>query len=217
MQYKRLFLCVLAIVLCSHSLHAQYDFSLPTPSGQILYYQILGEGDSLRVTHPERKWPYYSDNKPVGELSIPQSVTYKGKIYRVVEIGSNAFYGCDSLTKVSNRSIQRVGAQAFCGCVSLEEFDFHVGLLVIGEGAFAYCRSLKEVILCGNLEYLGISAFSMCTGLQMVAIHPDCDELWDATTFYGCPMMKDAKKREKGEKVWSFWDSGHDVHDFILH
>lgn len=187
--------------------NAQYDFSLKTENSQILYYQILGSGDSVRVTHPEKEWPYYADSKPVGELVIPEVVTYEGETYRVVEIGAHAFYWCDSLTGVHSKTVNKIGTQAFCGCVSLQKYDFKC-LHSIGEGAFAYCRSLVAVSLDGCLEYLGISAFSMCTGLQGVAIHPDCDGLWDETTFFGCPLMKGAQKRKNEEKVWSIWSAG---------
>ena len=202
--------CLIALLFLGFGFigtHAQYDFSLPTESGQMLYYQILGNGDSVCVTHPEKEWPYYTDNKPVGELIIPDSVAYEGKIYQVVEIGANAFYRCDSLTGVYARYVHSIGTQAFYGCTSLQKYDFRC-LRSIGEGAFAYCRSLVKVELNGCLEYLGISAFSMCTGLQGVAIHPDCDNLWDETTFFGCPLMKGAKKRKKEEKVWSIWSVG---------
>ena len=61
----------------------------------MLYFQIVGYGESVRVTLPEKEWPYYADNKPVGELLIPEVITHEGRLYRGgVEIGSNAFYGC---------------------------------------------------------------------------------------------------------------------------
>lgn len=214
---KKLFFSLLCVAFFgSLPLKAQYDFSAAAPRGQMLYYQILGSGDSVRVTHPEKEWPYYADNKPVGDLSIPETVTYGGRTYRVVEIGAYAFYRCDSLTGVRSETIQIVGTQAFCGCVSLQEYRFRA-LRSIGEGAFAYCRSLVEVVLDGNLEHLGISAFSMCTGLQGVMIHPDSNRLWDATTFYGCPLMKDAKKQKNEEKVWSVWSVGPEWNYNISH
>ena len=202
---KRLiYICLLLSVTAFCPLRAQYDFPVKSSSGQMLYYQILGDGESVRVTHPEKEWPYYSDNKPVGKLLVPGEVTYEGRTYRVVEIGANAFYRCDSLTGILSETIQVIGTQAFCGCVSLQEYRFRT-LRSIGEGAFAYCRSLVEVVLDGNLEHLGISAFSMCTGLQEVKIHPVVERLCDATTFHGCPLMEKVKNRKKLETGWLFW------------
>lgn len=48
----------------------------------MLYFQIVGYGESVRVNHPEKEWPYYADNKPVGELLIPEVVTHVGRLYR---------------------------------------------------------------------------------------------------------------------------------------
>ncbi len=60
----------------------------------MLYYQIIGSGESVRVNHPEKEWPYYADNKLVGELLIPEVITHEGRLYRGGGIGSNAFDGC---------------------------------------------------------------------------------------------------------------------------
>ena len=205
-MYKKLtFTLLTAFLIGLPSLRAQYDFAAKTKEGQTLYYQILDSGDSVRVTHPEQEWPYYTDNKPVGKLTIPEITTYDGKSYRVVEIGANAFYRCDSLTEVQAHSIRCVGTQAFCGCTQLETFDFQHHLIHIGEGSFAYCQALKSVNLPGNLKSIGISAFSMCTGLQEVLIHPDAERLCDATTFHGCPLMEKVENRKKHESGWLFW------------
>lgn len=202
---KILVTCFLCIFWTTKYSSAQYDFSLSTENGQMLYYQTLGNGDSVCVTHPEKEWPYFADNKPVGELTIPETVAFDGRIYRVVEIGSYAFYGCDSLTQVDMKSIRRIGTQTFCGCVLLEKISYNTGLQSIGEGAFAYCRSLEQVELGRDLEYLGISAFSMCTGLKKVTIHPDSERLLDSTIFNGCPLLKEAQKPKCHLQVWSFW------------
>lgn len=217
MMYKRL-IFILLIVFGGVSLEsrAQYDFAAKNGRGQVLYYQVIGDGDSVRVTHPEEEWPYYADNKPVGELIIPDVVTHEGKNYRVVEIGSNAFYQCDSLTGVHGADIYSVGAQAFCGCVSLKLFmpfscahtltsGVKCYLRSIGEGAFAYCRSLQSVTLHDEMEYIGISAFSMCTGLEWAYISPEAERLCNATTFHGCPLMKEAKNRKIMGEGWIYW------------
>ena len=117
---KRLIcICLLLSFGGFYTLRAQYDIVAMASSGQMFYCQILGDGESVRVTHPEKEWPYYSDNKPVGKLVIPEEVTYGGQTYRVVEIGAYAFYRCDSLTEVQSDAIQIVGTQAFaavCRC-----------------------------------------------------------------------------------------------------
>ena len=64
----------------------------------------------------------------------------------VVEIGSNAFYGCTRLSRVTlseNLSVIREGA--FRGCVTLSSIRLPERLSKIEEDAFYGCRSLTEV------------------------------------------------------------------------
>lgn len=196
----------LALVFAAAApLWAQYDFAERCPSGQMLYFQKLADGTSVRVTHPERSWPYYADNKPVGDLVVPASVTHGGVAYRVVEVGAEAFYRCDSLTSVVLPAVSAVGTQSFCGCTALETIVLPDGLGRVGEGAFAYCRSLRRMELPGSVTSIGISAFAICTGLAEVVMPAAVETLCDATTFHGCPLMKEAKNRKTTPSGHVFW------------
>ena len=224
--------CLIACVLCGflgvNAVYAQYDFCERAPSGQMLYYQVIHYPPtrlliqivpSVRVTHPEKEWPYYSDNKPVGDLVIPEKVTFEGREYAVVEVGEYAFYRCDSLTGVLGQSVWNVRYQAFCGCTVLKNIMLGTHFLdkkgaylycvSIGEGAFAYCRSLERLYLPESVSGIGISAFSMCQGLEEVRMAPEVEKICDATTFHGCSLMQDRKNRkiQSGEPfdavVWS--------------
>ena len=153
MKYKFLIVCVLVSFWGGNRLWSQYDFSLKCPEGQMLYYQVLRDGKSLRVTHPEKDWPYYSATKPVGRVTVPGVVRWNGAVYEVVEIGENAFYGCDSLTDISPGFVRSVGVQAFCGCKRLKNIELNECLHSIREGAFAYCESLNRLVLPDSVEH----------------------------------------------------------------
>ena len=43
---------------------------------------------------------YPSGSKPMGDLTIPESVTYGGISYPVTSIGNYAFNGCSGLTRI---------------------------------------------------------------------------------------------------------------------
>lgn len=79
--------------------------SAKVSSRQMLYYQILGDGESVRVTYPEEEFPYCTDNKPVGEFDILETVINEGRVFGVTEIGSKVFFGCESPTRVYHVSV----------------------------------------------------------------------------------------------------------------
>lgn len=59
-------------------------------------------------------------SKISGDIAIPDSITYKDKIYSVINIDSEAFDGCSSLTSVSiPESVTSIGSGSFSNCTSL--------------------------------------------------------------------------------------------------
>ena len=131
---KCLIVCLLYTIPGVVSAQGQYDFCAVAPSGQMLYYRIERDRACAVVTHPEKEWPYYAGNKPVGDLVVPDSVRHGDMVYRVVGVGENAFYRCDSLTGFSARGITYIGTQSFCGCTMLKTIEFPASLRRVGEG-----------------------------------------------------------------------------------
>ena len=61
---------------------------------------------------------YPSGSKPMGDLTIPESVTYGGISYPVTSIGNNAFFFCSGLTSVTiPNSVTSIGGSAFAYCI----------------------------------------------------------------------------------------------------
>ena len=94
---KRIILFVFAIVAILQNTYA-YSFSAIAPTGQTLYYSIIG-GNEVVVTYPSNHWGSYS--QPTGSLTIPDSVSCWGNSYSVTQIGHDAFYGCSGLTTLN--------------------------------------------------------------------------------------------------------------------
>lgn len=67
---------------------------------------------------------YPSGSKPIGDLTIPESVTYGGISYPVTSIGNKAFFFCSGLTSVTiPNSVTSIGDMAFLGCSGLTRID----------------------------------------------------------------------------------------------
>lgn len=134
------------------------------------------------------------------ELSIPYSVQNGTDIYRVSEIGSEAFEGadiekvsiyadnmeisdhafsdCSSLKDIAFKFISRQTSEcrmiieeyAFEGCSSLTKIDLPVSTVFIGKSAFANCTSMETAKIQGNVEEIGDNAFNGCTSLNSITI-----------------------------------------------
>ncbi|MGN1042449.1 MAG: leucine-rich repeat protein [Christensenellales bacterium] len=68
----------------------------------------------------------------------------------LTELGSRAFYGCDSLAKVViPKKLLKIPDEAFASCVSLAEIAYveGCGTDTLGRNSFAYCSSLKTAVL----------------------------------------------------------------------
>ncbi len=78
-----------------------------------IYYDLNNDDKTASVTYMGL---YTSDNKDayVGNIIIPESITYSGTTYSVTSIGDNAFWGCSGLTSVTiPNSVSYIGKYAF--------------------------------------------------------------------------------------------------------
>ena len=170
-----------------------YSFSAVAPSGQTLYYNIVG--GNAEVTYPT--YHYYSITKPTGSLTIPSSVTYGGNTYSVTAINSHAFFGCTGLTSVNipnsvvyimdyafygcsgltsvtiGNSVAYIWDYAFYGCSGLTSVTFPNSVHSIGDSAFYGCSGLTSVTIGNSVISIGNSAFKYCTGLTTVFFNAD--------------------------------------------
>ena len=83
---------------------------------------------------------YPSGSKPTGDLTIPESVTFRGCPYRVTSIGDEAFFYCTGLTSVSiPNSVTSIGESAFSYCSGLTSVTIPNSVTSIGGSVFYYC------------------------------------------------------------------------------
>lgn len=124
-----------------------YDFSAVAPSGQTLYYNII-DGHA-EVVRPGIGSTF--NNYVVGDLIIPDSVTYDNITYAVTALATinynGSFKDCSGLTSVTiPSSVLIIGGWAFKGCVGLTTITIPTSVNSIGNCAFENCSGLTSVV-----------------------------------------------------------------------
>lgn len=115
-----------------------YNFNAVAPSGQMLYYNIVN-GEAQVTPRSNALISYYSSL--VGDLIIPDTVTYNGSTYSVTSIGDEAF------------------VYTVCACTSLTSITIPNSVISIGESAFSECSSLTSVTIPNSVTSIEASAF----------------------------------------------------------
>ena len=127
-----------AMLACLMAFHASaYDFEQDG-----IYYQIGSSGTSALVTYKDTNYNSYS-----GTVIIPESVTYNGNTYRVVQINPYAFKNSTELKRVViPNSVSYVMNYAFQGCTGLTNITLPENFYTCYSYAFDGCTNLKSVI-----------------------------------------------------------------------
>lgn len=98
-----------------------------------------------------------NDEKYVGDISIPASVSFNGKSFNVVSIERKAFYKCDEINNLDLASADNlvdIGFSAFEGCTNIQEVKIPSKCNKINSRAFYGCTSLKSIIFSESTEPL---------------------------------------------------------------
>lgn len=164
----------------------------------LLYYNTLAGDSTVEVTFRSIGGSgNYSDLKAV---TIPETVTYNGKIYTVVAIGGSAFADNPSSTttnayknvtlKLINipKTVKIIHPNAFFLCSALTTVNFlGDGLTTIGDYAFYYCSALTSFAFPQTLETIGNSAF-YDSALAGDVVIPDKVTTIGSSAFYSTDM-----------------------------
>ena len=184
MKMKNVFL--LLILICSINNSYAYDFSAVAPTGQTLYYNIVGGNAVVICPNSSDNSPYNGYTKPTGSLTIPSSVSYDGNTYPVTRIGYKAFHSCSGLTSVTiPNSVTSIGDEAFHRCSGLTSITIPNSVTAIDGGAFYGCSGLTSVTIGDSVTSIGVYAFSGCSGLSSVTIPNSVTTIGDYA-FFGC-------------------------------
>lgn len=170
-------------------------------SGSDITVEIPSEVNGITVTEIGKD--VFKDNKNVGRLIIPDSVTKLG--YRMCSgctalsevrlpagltvIPDEAFDGCSSLRTVNfPDTLKEIRSDAFCG-TDLTGFIAPDSLTNVWSYAFKDCAALSAVEL-KNVRSVGDGAFGNCTALRSIRLSDKMTELSDHI-FDGCSSLAD--------------------------
>ena len=132
---------------------------------------------------------YPSGSKPTGDLTIPESITFRGISFSVTKIGVNAFRSCTGLTSVTiPNSVTYIGVGAFWACSGLTSITIPNSVTSIGRFAFNNCSGLTSVIIPNSVTSIGDEAFRGCSGLTRIDVYPNPEKVsTGARAFDGVP------------------------------
>lgn len=163
-----------------------------------LNYQVNPDGVSVTLTG------HVDGYNAVGELNVPESVSYEGVDYAVTNIGNSAFLYYFYLTSLSlpnslitiedgafaycsgftgdliiPNSVVTIGASAFFTCYAFDG-DLVIGnsVTTIGEYAFDDCNGMHGVLnIPSNVTTIGLDAFRYCDfgGITVDSANPVFD------------------------------------------
>lgn len=175
--------------------------------GSDITVEIPSEVNGITVTEIGKD--VFKDNKNVGRLIIPDSVTKLG--YRMCSgctalsevrlpagltvIPDEAFDGCSSPRTVNfPDTLKEIRSDAFCG-TDLTEFIAPDSLTNVWSYAFKDCAALSAVEL-KNVRSVGDGAFESCTALRSIRLSDKMTELSDHI-FDGCSSLADIDMPDK--------------------
>lgn len=133
-----------------------------------IYYNYIDQtAKTVAVTYSGSSY-YAVADEYIGDVVIPDSVTYRDTTFSVTSIGKNAFVLCTNLTSVTiGNSVTSIGNGAFDGCSGLTSLTIPNSVTSIGESAFGYCDGLTSVTIGNSVTSIGNYAFN-CRNLKLI-------------------------------------------------
>jgi hypothetical protein len=158
---KRFLIILTFAFLCANNIKAEM-FSVVCESGQTLNYDVTSYIDRVAVV--------YGGMNLIGDLVIPDSVTYNSVTYSVQKIMSEAFKDCTGLTSVTiGNLIWDIGGGAFENCSNLTSVTIGNSVMYINSRTFRGCSGLTGTLTIPNsVRTIYQEAFMDCTGITSI-------------------------------------------------
>lgn len=140
-------------------------------------------------------------------LSVPATVQYGGKRYKVTAISSSAFQGNTRLKSIiigSNVTI--IGTSSFFGCTALSSVTLGASVTTIGSKAFYKCTALTKVTIPNKVISIGTYAFFGCTKLSTLGLGTALTTI-GSRAFYNCTALTKVTIPNKVTNIssYAFW------------
>lgn len=128
-------------------------------------YKITGTGSNKTVEYVK------STKKNAVSVTIPNAVKLKGKTYKVISVGKNAFRNSKKLKTIKiGKNVKTIGKNAFLGCKMLTNVTIGRNVTMIGANAFSKCSALTIVSIPSKVKKIGTKAFYQCKNLQYIHV-----------------------------------------------
>lgn len=187
-----------------------------------LWWKVSGPDTVLLLPENNKTQNYSGSYSSMAEITVPATVSYEGKTYRVTAIAAEAFYFNMKTTSITlpegletiggsafffasgiktlhiPDSVKTIGSMAFSG-VSNAPLNIPASVEFIGDSAFSGSGVVNGDLPEG-LTYLGDKAFSNCTGLTSITL-PSTVETYGPNIFYGCSNVTYVELPQNMEKI----------------
>ena len=185
------------MLLCMFGAKAYaYDIAVNNADGVTIYYNYINDDRDLEVTYlydyddyaDDSGWNGF-DDVYVGNVVIPEEVTYSDVTRKVTQIGKCAFAGCTNLTSVTiPNSVVSIGISAFYNCSSLTSVTIPEFVRTIEDYTFSRCSALTSITIPRSVTTIGQGAFGACTSLTSITIPEGVTSL-ESAAFSGCSSL----------------------------
>ena len=167
-----------------------YDIRVENADGATIYYNYINDKKELEVTYYDNHSKYSkSATTYVGDVVIPEEVTYYNETRKVTSIGYCAFMNCTSLTSVTiPNGVKAIGEAAFKWCTSLTSVTIPSSVKDIRSGAFWECTSLTSITIPDGVKHIGERTFWCCKSLTSVTIPSSVTVIYDEA-FRACSSL----------------------------
>ena len=187
-----------------------------------LWWKVSGPDTVLLLPENNKTQNYSGSYSSMAEITVPATVSYAGKTYRVTAIAAEAFYFNmkttsvtlpDGLETIGNSafffamgltslnlpdSVKSIGTMALNG-VSKAPLTIPASVEFIGDSAFSSSGVVGGDFPEG-LTYIGEKAFLNCKGLTAITL-PSTVETYGANIFYGCSNVTYVELPQNMEKI----------------
>lgn len=187
-----------------------------------LWWKVSGPDTVLLLPENNKTQNYSGSYSSMAEITVPATVSYEGKTYRVTAIAAEAFYFNMKTTSVTlPDGLETIGGSAFFFASGIKTLHIPDSVKTIGAMAFNYVSNaalnipasiefIGDSAFSGSgvvggdfpegLTYIGEKAFLNCKGLTAITL-PSTVETYGANIFYGCSNVTYVELPQNMEKI----------------